>query len=90
MQVPLLKQGAYLIATVQSAVSDDDFLQLRKSIMQKVQQLRSRGVIVDVTAIDVTSITTPLERDFLTLSKSDFLSWRKSSSDTAGWTVAIR
>lgn len=53
MQVPLLKQGAYLIATVQSAVSDQDFLQLRMSIMRHVQQMRSRAVIVDVTAIDV-------------------------------------
>ena len=53
MQVPILKQGACLIATVQSAVSDDDFLQLRKSLMQQVRQFRSRAVIVDVTSIDV-------------------------------------
>ncbi len=53
MEVPILKQGPYLIATVQSALSDEDLLQLRDAIAQKVGQLRSRGVIVDVTALDV-------------------------------------
>ena len=53
MEVPLLKQGPYLIATVQSALSDEDLLQLRDAIVHKVGQLRSRGVIVDVTALDV-------------------------------------
>ena len=53
MQVPILKQGAYLIATVQSALSDQDFVQLRTSLMEHVGRYRSRGVIVDVTAIDV-------------------------------------
>ena len=53
MEVPILKQGLYLIATVQSALSDEDLLQLRDAVVQKVGQLRSRGVIVDVTALDV-------------------------------------
>jgi len=53
VEVPILKQGPYLIATVQSALSDEDLLQLRDAVVQKVGQLRSRGVIVDVTALDV-------------------------------------
>ncbi len=53
MEVPILKQGPYLIATVQSALSDEDLLQLRDAIVHKVGELRSRGVIVDVTALDV-------------------------------------
>lgn len=53
MQVPILKQGANLIATVQTALSDADFEQLRRSLMQQVGRFRSRGVIVDVTAVDV-------------------------------------
>ena len=53
MEVPILKQGPYLIATVQSALSDEDLLQLRDAIVQKVGKLRSRGVILDVTALDV-------------------------------------
>ena len=53
MQVPILKQGQYLIATIQSALSDADLLQLRDGIVTQVGKLRSRGVIIDVTALDV-------------------------------------
>src|SRR5258705_13584447 len=53
MEVPILKQGPYLMATIQSAVSDKDLLQLRDALVTRVGQLRSKGVIVDVTALDV-------------------------------------
>src|SRR5713101_5397714 len=53
MQVPILKQGPYLIASIQSALSDADLLQLRDAVVEQVGKLRSRGVIVDVTALDV-------------------------------------
>jgi rsbT antagonist protein RsbS len=53
MEVPILKQGDYLIASIQSALSDQDLVQLRDGIVQRVGKLRSRGVIVDVTVLDV-------------------------------------
>ena len=53
MEVPILKQGPYLIASIQSALSDDDLMQLRDALVAQVGKLRSRGVIVDVTALDV-------------------------------------
>ena len=53
MQVPILKQGQYLIATIQSALSDADLVALRDGIVMQVGKLRSRGVIIDVTALDV-------------------------------------
>src|SRR5882672_5560059 len=53
MAVPILKQGAYLIASIQSALTDADLLQLRDGLVEKVGRFRSRGVIVDVTALDV-------------------------------------
>ena len=53
MTVPILKQGNYLIATVQSALADRDLLQLRDDLAERVGRFRSRGVIVDVTALDV-------------------------------------
>ena len=53
MAVPILKQGPYLIATIQSALTDADLLELRDALVGKVGRLRSRGVIVDVTALDV-------------------------------------
>jgi rsbT antagonist protein RsbS len=51
--VPILKQGPYLIASVQSALTDADLLELRNALVEKVGRFRSRGVIVDVTALDV-------------------------------------
>lgn len=53
MEVPILKQGPYLIASVQSALSDNDLTQLRDALVTQVGKYRSRGVIVDVTALDV-------------------------------------
>lgn len=53
MEVPILKQGPYLIASIQSALSDNDLTQLRDSLVTQVGKFRSRGVIVDVTALDV-------------------------------------
>jgi rsbT antagonist protein RsbS len=53
MAVPILKQGAYLIASVQSALTDADLLELRNALVEMVGRYRSRGVIIDVTAMDV-------------------------------------
>ncbi len=53
MEVPILKQGPYLIASIQSALSDADLVELRDGLVEKVGRLRSKGVIVDVTALDV-------------------------------------
>src|SRR5215510_10362719 len=53
MHVPILKQRDYLIASVQSALSDADLLQLRDDLSDRVGKFRSRGVIVDVTVLDV-------------------------------------
>ena len=53
MEVPILKQGEVLIATFQAALSDADLEHLRRGLVQQVVKLRSRGVIVDVTAMDV-------------------------------------
>jgi rsbT antagonist protein RsbS len=53
MQVPILKQRDYLIASVQAALTDADLLQLRDALVAQVGTFRSRGVIIDVTALDV-------------------------------------
>ena len=53
VEVPILKQGPYLIASIQSALSDGDLMQLREALVTRVGKLRSQGVIVDVTALDV-------------------------------------
>jgi rsbT antagonist protein RsbS len=53
MQVPILKQGDYLIASIQSVLSDSDLVQLRDNLGERVGSYRSRGVIIDVTVLDV-------------------------------------
>jgi rsbT antagonist protein RsbS len=53
MRVPILKQGRFVIASIQSALTDDDLLQLRDDLAAYVGKYRSKGVIVDVTVLDV-------------------------------------
>ena len=53
MAVPILKQGPYLIASIQAALSDHDVLELRDDLMERVGSFRSRGIVVDLTALDV-------------------------------------
>ena len=40
MEVPILKQGAVLIATFQAALSDADLNQLRMGLVEQVVKLR--------------------------------------------------
>jgi len=53
MRVPILKQRDYLIASVQSVLSDPDLVQLRDDLAERIGLYRSRGVIIDVTVLDV-------------------------------------
>lgn len=53
MSIPILKQGDVLIASMQAALSDADLADLRDALADRVGRLRSRGVIIDVTALDV-------------------------------------
>ena len=53
MEVPILKLGGNLIATIQSDLTDEDLLKLRRGLVEQVVQSRSGGVIIDLTALDV-------------------------------------
>jgi rsbT antagonist protein RsbS len=53
VEVPILRQGQYLIASIQSALTDADLSHLREALIAQVGRSRCRGVIVDVTALDV-------------------------------------
>src|SRR5437762_13887818 len=53
MPVPILKQGNTLIATIQAALSDQDLVELREQLADRVGRLRIRGLVIDVTALDV-------------------------------------
>lgn len=53
MAIPILKQGPYLIASMQSEVGDADLVRLREDLARQVGDVRARGLVVDVTTIDV-------------------------------------
>jgi rsbT antagonist protein RsbS len=53
MLAPILKQGDFLIASIQEALSDSEWEQLRNNLLQQTGKYRSKGVVVDVTAMDV-------------------------------------
>jgi rsbT antagonist protein RsbS len=53
MPVPILKQGCMLIASMQSNLDDRDLMQLRDEIAEKIGRFKSRGVILDVSILDV-------------------------------------
>jgi rsbT antagonist protein RsbS len=53
MPVPILKQGDYLIASIQSALSDSEVLELRDDLADRIGRFRSQGIIIDVAALDV-------------------------------------
>jgi len=69
MEVPILKQGDYLIASVQAALSDSDLAELRDELSARAGRLRCHGVIVDVTVLDVIdSFTSRTLRDIAYIS----------------------
>jgi rsbT antagonist protein RsbS len=53
MSVPILKQGDVLIASIQSNLNDHDLMQLRDDIAERVGRYKSRGVVLDVSVLDV-------------------------------------
>jgi rsbT antagonist protein RsbS len=53
LEIPILKQRDYLIASIQAVLTDEDLVSLRDRLVQQVGHHRSRGVILDVTGLDV-------------------------------------
>jgi rsbT antagonist protein RsbS len=53
MGVPILKQGDFLIGSVQSALTDSDIMDFRNALADQVGKHRSRAVIIDVSGLDI-------------------------------------
>jgi rsbT antagonist protein RsbS len=51
--VAILRHGDYIVAAIQSDLSDREVLELRDELADRVGSGRVRGIIVDVTALDV-------------------------------------
>jgi rsbT antagonist protein RsbS len=53
VDIPILKQGQVVIATIRGSPTDAELLELRSALLHQVVRLRSTGVVVDVAALDV-------------------------------------
>jgi rsbT antagonist protein RsbS len=53
MSVAILRQGGYIIASIQSDLSDREVLELRHELAEMVGRHRSHGIVIDVAALDV-------------------------------------
>jgi rsbT antagonist protein RsbS len=53
MKVPILKQGDFLIASIQGALTDTDLTSLQENLVRSVRSYRAKGVVIDVTVLDV-------------------------------------
>ena len=53
MSVAILRQGEYLIASIQSDLSDSEVIALRHELAELVGRHRARGIVIDVSALDV-------------------------------------
>jgi rsbT antagonist protein RsbS len=48
-----LRQGPYLIASIHTALDDSELVRFQKELIEQIGRHRSRGVIIDVAALDV-------------------------------------
>jgi rsbT antagonist protein RsbS len=53
MSVAILREGDYLIASIQSDLSDSEVVELRNELTELVGTHRSRGIVIDVAALVV-------------------------------------
>ncbi len=51
--VSILRQGDYLIASIHTALDDSQLVRFQHDLIDQVGRYRSRGVIIDVAALDV-------------------------------------
>jgi rsbT antagonist protein RsbS len=53
MLVSILRQDPYLIASIHEALDDGELLRFQDELLAQVDRYRSRGVVIDVAALDV-------------------------------------
>ena len=53
LRVSILAQGAYLIASIHTALDDEHFERFQHDLIDQIGQRRARGVVIDVAALDV-------------------------------------
>ena len=51
--VSILRQGAHLIASIHTALDDEQMARFEHDLIEQIARHRSRGVVIDVAALDV-------------------------------------
>jgi rsbT antagonist protein RsbS len=51
--VSVLRQGDFLIASIHTALDDEEMVRFQHDVVARIGTERSRGIIVDVAALDV-------------------------------------
>ena len=52
-RIPILKMGRYLLVTIQVDMHDRLALALQDDLTQKIVSARAKGVLIDISALDV-------------------------------------
>lgn len=53
INIPILQIEDFLVASVQVALHDAQAVQFKDTVLQKIYDTKAKGVIIDLTAIDV-------------------------------------
>ena len=53
MLVSVLRQGDFLIASIHTALDDEEMVRFQQDVVARIGAERSRGIIIDVAALDV-------------------------------------
>jgi rsbT antagonist protein RsbS len=53
LRVSILAQGSYLIASIHTALDDEQLKRFQLELIDQIGEKRARGVIIDVAALDV-------------------------------------
>jgi rsbT antagonist protein RsbS len=51
--VSILRQGPYLIASIHTALDDEQLVRFQQELIRQIGEYRCRGVVIDVAALDV-------------------------------------
>ncbi len=49
----ILRQGAYLIASIHTALDDSQLVRFQEDLVARIGSDRARGIVIDVAALDV-------------------------------------
>ncbi|MDQ3422127.1 MAG: STAS domain-containing protein, partial [Actinomycetota bacterium] len=53
LRVSILTQGPYLIASIHTALDDEQLTRFQRNLIDRVGRERSRGIVIDVSTLDV-------------------------------------